>query len=129
MKTVIFFSFVFAFIFFSCKNSIVSPNEFTSGVYNYVAYDTLGIIFTTGSMTLSRNDSTISGNWSFNINNGDSGGLIGKTDKDSIELKLYGWSDLNFNMKGKFLYNTITGKWILSGWGIMRKGTFKGGLK
>jgi len=128
MKTVIFFSFVFAFIFFSCKNSIVSPNEFTSGVYNYVAYDTLGIITTTGSLILSRNDSKISGTWSFN--DGNSGDLVGKIDKDSIELELYpGWADMSLNMTGKLLYNTIIGKWNSYGWVLMGKGTFKASIK
>jgi hypothetical protein len=128
MKTVIFFSFVFAFIFFSCKNSIVSPNEFTCGVYNYVAYDTLGIITTTGSLILSRNDSKISGTWSFN--DGNSGDLVGKIDKDSIELELYpGWADMSLNMTGKLLYNTIIGKWNSYGWVLMGKGTFKASIK
>jgi hypothetical protein len=128
MKTVIFFSFVFAFIFFSCKNSIVSPNEFTSGFYNYVAYDTLDIITTTGSLILSRNDSKISGTWSFN--DGNSGDLVGKIDKDSIELELYpGWADMSLNMTGKLLYNTIIGKWNSYGWVLMGKGTFKASIK
>ena len=124
MKSISFFSFVFLFVFFACKDSGVSPCEFKSGTYNYISYDTLGIMATTGSLILSRSDSKISGTWNFN--DGRSGNLVGKIDKDSIELYLYpGGVDHYLTLMGKFSNNIYTGKWILYGWGIRGKGTFK----
>ena len=128
MKYITFFSLVLLFGIFACKESNVSSNEFQSGTFNYIAYDTLGTITTTGSLTLARNDSKISGNWSFN--DGRSGDLSGKIDKDSIELELYpGYADHNLTLKGKFSNNTYTGEWILYGWAILGRGTFKASMK
>jgi hypothetical protein len=128
MKSITFFSFVLLFGFFACKDSIVSSNEFQSGTFSYIAYDTLSTITTTGSLILTRSDSKISGTWNFS--DGRSGDLVGKIDKDSIELELYpGFADHNLTLTGKFSNNTYTGEWILYGWAILGRGTFKASMK
>jgi len=123
MKYLTFLSFVSFFVIFACKDSNVSSSEFRSGTYDYIAYDTLGTITTTGTLILARSDSKISGTWNFN--DGSSGDLIGKIDKDNIELELYpGFADHNLGLSGKFSNNTYSGEWIKYGWALMGRGTF-----
>ncbi len=128
MKYLTFLSFVLLFALYACKDSEVSSSEFKSGTYNYIAYDTIGTITTTGSLLLTRSDTKISGTWNFN--DGSSGDLIGKIDKDNIELELYpGYVDHNLSLSGKLSNNTIAGDWIKYGWALLGRGTFLASTK
>ena len=120
-----------AFLFvglLGCKESVTSTAEFQSGVFDYSAYDAAGGLSTSGTLTLSRNDSQVTGSWQFN--NGQSGRLVGKFLSDSIALDLNpGWMDNNLILEGRLSGKTYSGKWTFYGYAPLGRGTFVANMR
>jgi hypothetical protein len=113
----------FLLSFLGCKDSPNSTSEFSTATFSYVARDTVGTVVTTGTLVLYNNNSKITGNWNFD--DGRSGDLEGRIDKDSMALNLNpDAKDRNLFLQGRLFANMYFGEWIMYGWGILGRGSF-----
>jgi hypothetical protein len=116
-----------------CSDNLVGA--LTDGIYNYTAYDSLGVIVAKGTLSFKFKDSTnIIGEWEINkigdhenigpqIGNGELKGNL--TDgRLSVELNP-DFRDNNVFLEGKPGKNKYTGKWFYSSFiGLTNRGTF-----
>jgi hypothetical protein len=124
MKKLLLLAGFFALVGFVCEDSGTSYDGICLGTFKYSAFDTLGSVVTTGTLTLYRNDSRLNGSWSFA--QGGSGELLGSLTDGQIFLDLNPqFRDNNLLLQGTFTGNKFSGSWSTTGVaGVMATGSF-----
>jgi hypothetical protein len=125
--TIIFLLALSGFLFLSCNetDSIVIGNPGGTFQGNIVLYDSLGAVWTSGTIKITQTNSTdLNGSWSFQ--NGESGNLVGSIDNMKLQINLNpGFADNNTFLNGDFEGNTIKGQWYHDSFiGVDNWGTF-----
>jgi hypothetical protein len=123
MKTLSLFSFVIL-ITLGCTDTGTLPESGKFGTFKLNMQDTLGVSFSTGSLTLIDTDSIIVGSWS--LSDGRSGKLIGTISNSHLEVNLNPeFIDANLILVGTLSAKIYSGQWFQIGFGgVMAQGLF-----
>jgi hypothetical protein len=111
-------------LFESCQDLGTSYTGSFLGTFSFRSFDTLKVEVAQGTLSLFRNESTVSGHWSFA--DGRSGELEGTASDNDLSLNLNPhYVDNNLLLRGTVTGDTFAGTWEQIGYpGVMARGTF-----
>ena len=108
----------------SCKDFGTPYGGSFLGAFSLRAIDTREVEMARGTLDLFREDSKVSGHWTFE--DGRSGKLEGIANNGDLSLNLNpGYVDNNLLLRGTLSQDTFVGNWEQIGYpGVMARGTF-----
>lgn len=111
-------------LFESCQDLGTSYTGSFLGTFSFRSFDTLKVEVAQGALSLFRNESEVSGHWSFA--DGRSGELEGTASDNDLSLNLNPhYVDNNLLLRGTITGDTFAGTWEQIGYpGVMARGTF-----